>query len=270
MTTTAGARAARGGGDETTQRADAPAGGAPRVRKQAAAALSVARVQPAYVQVAQQLREQIVRGGLKPGERLPAETALGAMFGVSRNTAREALRLLAADKLVETRRGVAGGTFVVQLDPKDLESTLSTSVDLLLANGAVTLRDVTEVWDDLEILVAGLAARRRTAKQARLLLELSEPLDPKITDPAYLVRGTTFHQTINAAAGNPFLEMLLNPIGHLAREVFTPIDDHRREFFTRTNDEHRELAQAVADRDAERAMALMKHHNRYRALTPEP
>jgi DNA-binding FadR family transcriptional regulator len=132
----------------------------------------------------------------------------------------------------------------------------------------VSLRDVTEVWDDLEILVAGLAAHRRTAKQARQLLELSEPLDPKITDAAYIFRGTSFHQLVNAAAGNPFLEMLLNPIGHLAREVFTPLGHRRREFFNRTNDEHRILAQAIADRDADLAMRLMKEHNRYRATAP--
>ena len=64
------------------------------------ASFEVERVMPSYVQVASQLRALILSGQLALGERLPSETELSSMFGVSRSTTREALRLLAAEKLV--------------------------------------------------------------------------------------------------------------------------------------------------------------------------
>ena len=63
------------------------------------------RVRKAYEQVADQLRELIVRGELRPGDRLPVESALARDFGVSRATVREALRLLTAQSLVRTEKG---------------------------------------------------------------------------------------------------------------------------------------------------------------------
>jgi GntR family transcriptional repressor for pyruvate dehydrogenase complex len=74
--------------------------------------MTVRRVRKAYEQVADQLRELIVSGKLAPGERLPIESALAREFGVSRATIREALRVLAAQGLVRTAKGPAGGSFV--------------------------------------------------------------------------------------------------------------------------------------------------------------
>ena len=71
--------------------------------------LRVQRVRPAYRQVADELRTQILAGALPAGTRLPNEAELGRAFGVSRSTAREALRVLSSQHLVETHRGVQGG-----------------------------------------------------------------------------------------------------------------------------------------------------------------
>jgi DNA-binding transcriptional regulator YhcF (GntR family) len=54
------------------------------------AAFRAKRVQPAYVQVADQLREAIMTGQLLPGDRLPVEPDLAALFGVSRSTVQRA------------------------------------------------------------------------------------------------------------------------------------------------------------------------------------
>lgn len=76
--------------------------------------LPVSRVLPAYQQVANQLRELIMKGTLVVGERLPAEGEMALKFGVSRSTVREALRGLSSQSLVQTKRGVNGGTFVAE------------------------------------------------------------------------------------------------------------------------------------------------------------
>ncbi|QGP87881.1 phosphonate metabolism transcriptional regulator PhnF [Gordonia sp. 135] len=62
--------------------------------------------------IADELRGEIVDGGLAPGTRLPSESQLARRFGVNRNTVRQAVAALAADDLVVARRG--SGTFVAE------------------------------------------------------------------------------------------------------------------------------------------------------------
>jgi GntR family transcriptional regulator len=78
---------------------------------------------PLYRRIADDLREQINSRQLAPGDQLPPEDRLKERFAASRNTIRDAVKLLVALGLVETRPGQ--GTFVV--DPPDpLVTTLTT------------------------------------------------------------------------------------------------------------------------------------------------
>ena len=61
-------------------------------------------------QIATNIREAIVNGALKVDQKLPTEEELAERFGVSRPTIREALKRLAAQNLIHTRRGPAGGS----------------------------------------------------------------------------------------------------------------------------------------------------------------
>jgi GntR family transcriptional regulator len=65
---------------------------------------------PIYVQIREALREDITGGGLKRGEKLPAEHELADRFGVSRMTIRESIEDLVDEGLLYRRHGV--GTFV--------------------------------------------------------------------------------------------------------------------------------------------------------------
>ena len=66
--------------------------------------------------IAAQLRRQIVRGTVKPGEKLPPESQLMEQFGVSRPTIREAFRILETERLIVVRPGSRGGAQVVAPD----------------------------------------------------------------------------------------------------------------------------------------------------------
>src|SRR3954452_21058009 len=66
----------------------------------------------AHEYVAEQIRRHIALRLIAPGESLPSERELAAMFGVGRPTIQLAVKDLAADRLVESRRGRRGGTFV--------------------------------------------------------------------------------------------------------------------------------------------------------------
>lgn len=65
---------------------------------------------PKYHRIADALREQIRTGGLGPGDRLPAETAIASTHRTSVPTVRQAMSVLRAEGLIESRHGI--GTFV--------------------------------------------------------------------------------------------------------------------------------------------------------------
>jgi GntR family transcriptional regulator len=67
---------------------------------------------PMYRQIAEDLREQIESGGLRAGQKLRTEVELRDHYGASRNTVRDAIKLLTTLGLVETRQGQ--GTYVVE------------------------------------------------------------------------------------------------------------------------------------------------------------
>ncbi len=75
---------------------------------------------PMYRQIAEDLREQIESGHLEPGQQLLTEIELREHYGASRNTVRDAIKLLTTLGLVETRPGQ--GTFV----PKKIDPFVST------------------------------------------------------------------------------------------------------------------------------------------------
>ncbi len=66
---------------------------------------------PAYVQLGQLIEEGILKGRLRPGERIPSEHELGEAFGLSRMTVRRAISLLIEGGLLRSEQG--RGTFVV-------------------------------------------------------------------------------------------------------------------------------------------------------------
>lgn len=228
-----------------------------RRRPKPAADLSVERVQPSYVQVASQLRSLILGGKLTPGERLPAEADLAGQFGVSRSTTREALRLLAAEGLVETRRGVTGGAFIVHPDPADLELTLSTAVRLAVGTDRLSMAEVIEMWEITQVPAAALAARRRTDDEAKQLLELSAPwTGSRMRMPQLVLRSIEFHNAVLDASGNRLLGIYARPLNGIGAESLGD-DPDTYKFVVEANVRHRAIAEAIAERDEVAARELM-------------
>ncbi len=112
-------------------------------------------------QVEKQIREAILTGQFAQGEKLPPETELASMFGVSRPTVREALGALVSAGLIRKIPGVAGGSFVNIVTPHSLGQMLSESMDTILRLGALDFAELTSVRRVLEVPAALWAPNNR-------------------------------------------------------------------------------------------------------------
>ena len=224
-------------------------------------------------EVVGRLADEITRGGLQPGARLPTEQAMMSALGVSRTVVREAVAALRAEGLVVTRQGV--GAFVAsdakrrpfRLDPDGIES-LSEAINVMELRRAV------------EIDAAGLAAERGTDAEIAAVGEALKSMDRAIE------RGETaidedrlFHRAIAAATGNPQFARFLEFLGHFVIPRRAVVDaPWRREgakpFLDLFQKEHRAIYEAIRERSPEGARSAMRRHltnslKRYRKLAED-
>lgn len=224
----------------------------PRVR------LHVQPVRPAYRQVADELRTQVIVGTLSPGQRLPTEPELCEMFGVSRSTVREALRVLASQHLIETVRGVQGGSFVATPDPLRMASDMASALGLMLTTPKLSIANMVEARLLLEPPAARLVAERADDDAIEALRRAADPVaNPR--DPSNFAQHIDFHSTLLMATGNPLLPLMCQPIADV---LLTRLDRGRgdRSFWHKVDDWHVRIVAAVADRQPDEAEALTREH----------
>lgn len=220
--------------------------------------LPVKRVRPAYEQVSEQLQELIIKGTLVAGERLPAEGKMAVQFGVSRSTVREALRGLSSQKLVHTRRGANGGTFVAEPSASQVESYLETTIGLLSGTKALSVGEILEARELFEVPAARLAAVRRTEEH---LYHLKSTLASGTeVDMAHHFEGhRQFHVAVMKASGNRLLEVIARPVFRVLRTRFLR-DYATRDFWVNVSCEHESIYDAIVEGDAEASARRMSTH----------
>ena len=175
-------------------------------------ALPISRIRPAYHQIAEQIRSLILRGTLQPGEQLPSEEQMASRFGVSRNTTREALRMLTSQGLVRTSRGVSGGTFVALPDPSILQSHIETGLGLMSGSNQLSRDELFETRVILEIPAARLAAERRTESDIERLRAAHRHVEAGTAVTERADGSADFHQAVLDASGNRLLSMITPPV----------------------------------------------------------
>jgi GntR family transcriptional regulator, transcriptional repressor for pyruvate dehydrogenase complex len=221
--------------------------------------LPVSRLQPAYQQVADQLRTLIIQGELVSGDRLPPEAELGSSFGVSRSTVREALRSLASQGLIETTRGTTGGTFVSRIKPAAVTNYLETSIGLMSGTDDLTIAHLLEARDMLEAPAAALAARRHQPEHIEALRQAITREKASRGRTGKFSEHRQFHGLLMAATGNGLLPMVADPIFRVLQTRFlNPVEAEG--FWAMVDQDHEEIVERVEAGDADGASAAMRAH----------
>ncbi|MEZ5580314.1 MAG: FadR/GntR family transcriptional regulator [Candidatus Competibacteraceae bacterium] len=208
-------------------------------------------------QIAENIREAIVKGSLKVDERLPTEEELAARFEVSRPTIREALKRLAAQHLIRSRRGPTGGTFVNRPSQDEIRLNLTNAMTLLVGMGEFNLADIAETRQGLETLCCRLAAERRTdAHLVALAVELDIQRDPALSDVDFCASDVRFHRVLADATDNALLKFIVLTVIDALQPVANMVVYQFRER-QRLVSQHESILAALQARDADSAIAAL-------------
>jgi len=237
------------------------------MNKPVAAFESLGRPENLADEIAQQLRDRILKETLGPGQRLPTEQALGAQFGVSRNVVREAIARLKLTGLVETRHGV--GTFVKRdLNNRPFEPEKD---DLLEFKQLI---DVYRLRVEIESGAAALAATHRTTAQLEALKEALKQDDHAPDDwEAGANSAVDFHLAVAQSSNNPYFVRIMGHVSSVIRDAVRTLR-FRSSGTSRVEavrEEHQRIVDAIEKQDANAARQAMRDHlehgiNGYRNL----
>lgn len=192
------------------------------------------------------LREAILKGDLKPGERL-MELQLAAQLGVSRTPIREAIRMLEQEGLAVTvpRKGAE----VAKMTLKGME-------------------DVLEIREALDILACQLACERITEEQLALLEEKKKAFEDSLKSgnvKAIAETDVEFHDVIYDATNNP---KLVNMLNNLREQIYRYRVEYlkKAENYPKLIEEHNAIFDSLANHNKEDATSSIREHVKNQAI----
>ena len=210
-------------------------------------------------EVVQHLLQLIQSGQLKPGSKLPTESAVMTGLGVSRTVVREAISRLQASGQVETRHGI--GTFV--LEAPSAHNFRIAEQDMATVDDVIA---VLELRISLETEAAGLAAQRATPEQLTAMAAALHGFSTAIHSHSDAVPSDfQFHMEIAQATGNRHFAELMSYLGtHIIPRTRIKTADQapegRQAYLERVHGEHESIFNAIRNHDADAARAAMRTH----------
>ena len=199
---------------------------------------------PLADEVVKQLRELILAGKLKPGDRVP-EQVVCEQFGISRTPLREALKVLATEGLIEL--SPHRGAIVAMLTADDLDHMFP-------------------VLEALEALAGELACANITDAELEELRSLHEQMHEcfKRKDRRrYFKINQLIHEKIVSAAANPVLSSVYSNLsGRIRRARF--MSDITDDAWKKGSRDHELILSALGDRAGKKLSALLKEHLRHK------
>lgn len=195
----------------------------------------------------------ISEGSLVPGNRLPAERELAEMFGVSRSSLRQALKVLEIMGVISQR--VGDGTYLNTAAP----SILAEPLEFFILLDGLTFHELMEARLIVEPELAARAAARATPEEVAELHQVLNLMEESREDHRRFTEGDLlFHKTIFRLAGNRVCSLMftvvhqsLERLIHLTSQLVEP--EHTLQL-------HRRIYTAIRRKDADEARRRMTEH----------
>ena len=187
------------------------------------------------------IKEMLIRGELRPGDRLPPEKELSDALGLSRSSLREAVKALELIRVLDVRRG--DGTYVTSLEPSLLLEAMSFVIDIHQDH---TVLELFEVRRLLEPAAAAMATLRATSEDLARLTAMLDEVGPETSVEDLVAHDVTFHGVICELSGNAYLSTLLESLSGrtLRARIWRGFTEENS--VERTLAEHRAIVEAMS------------------------
>jgi GntR family transcriptional repressor for pyruvate dehydrogenase complex len=193
-------------------------------------------------QIIEQIRNAILSGRFKPGDKVASEKELISDFGVSKATLREALRVLEGMGLVEIKKGIAGGVFIAEVDMK---TTIHGIINFLHFR-TVSIKDITMIRYLLEPPVVQIAASRIQPEDI-VKLESMIVEHPAVPD-TIVSREIGFHRYLARMTENPILILVMDFIDNILDDIKFQLDPGA-EFYHKVAKSHQAILECLKRKD---------------------
>ena len=213
--------------------------------------LGIIKISKSCDVLAERLQQHILSGLYPAGSSLPPEREMVSSTGLSRSSVREALRILEAQGLVQTRAGRYGGSVV----SRPTDALLASHINIFAKGRSIALRALVEARQALEPMVAYLAARNRTPADLKALALISTRLDEAALDdvPRFLEENANWHTALAAASHNDLLRAFTASISGLMLEASRIESFASQDVRRLVTQAHRRIFEAIEAQDADAA-----------------
>jgi DNA-binding FadR family transcriptional regulator len=201
------------------------------------------------------IKEMIVSGELRPGDRLPKEADLADRLGLSRNSLREAVKALSVIRVLDVRQG--DGTYVTSLEPQLLLDALTFVVDFHRDD---TVLEFLEVRRILEPAATAMAARLMSDGDVAKLRAVLDELGAEPTIEALVANDLEFHRQIAAGSGNNVLCSLIESLSGPTTRARIWRGLTQEGAVAKTREQHVAILEAISSRQPEVARAWATVH----------
>ena len=203
-----------------------------------------------YMQIAEDLMNQIHSGGLTEGKKL-SERKLAEEYKVSRTVVREAIKLLNEKGYVETLYGK--GSYIRLPDEDMMMRRFREAVDV----SKVESTEVLEARELLECTMAHLIVERISEKDMEILEELYQDMQNCKSEREYIDLDAKFHLAIAMCAHNRVLSIMTGTLNQLTdREEFVGNPGSQE----KASREHAVMLEALREHDEEKLLRALQTH----------
>jgi GntR family transcriptional regulator, transcriptional repressor for pyruvate dehydrogenase complex len=204
--------------------------------------------------IAQQIKDSILNGTMKPGDRLPPVRKLVEHFEASPASVREALKSIEASGLVTIKPG--SGVFVAELSSKPMGECLTS----ILRIRKTSIDEITQARVILEPAIVRLASKNRSPedldKLGQNIRESSRLTESRLSGHA---KNIEFHALVAEATHNVILILTAQTVLDALREITLEIKDSpfRLNVVREIVNIHTEIVKAIKKKDVDKAYKLM-------------
>lgn len=209
-----------------------------------------------YEQVMEQIKEMILDGTLKKGDKLPSERDLAEQLGISRASLREAIRCLEIIGLIESRQGE--GNFI----RSSFQNTFFDPIAIMYVLNECQLKEVFQLRRVLETEIAIDAAKKVRDDELDYMKKLLDKMKTSDDEDERVKLDVEFHYKIAEASRNNLILNILYSVSTIIDEF---IKDARKKIINNKHKDdidfqHMEIWKSLKEHNPSKAEEAMKKH----------